>query len=260
MSSIDEVAMNILWDYEGTYQQDGLLQDTVLEDNVQVPSATTGLSSSSSLSPLSSSLAAVPANHPINEGLNAGNGIPSVAPNEDIGTLGLSSTQREESYQIQQQEEGEGNEVRSNQQQVDRQQHVEGQQQQPYQQQQQQNVVHYPIQKFSNGIVIAKLFHDPETGQPRPFEGIVQRYEFCVDSQKWMYLIYYPEDGDIEHMTEEQLELHLSSTTPTTTTAANIPQQEDQHHQPGQGDTKKRPSLSKKRGKKKKRKEAVDVD
>mmetsp|Transcript_1810 Transcript_1810/g.2666 ORF Transcript_1810/g.2666 Transcript_1810/m.2666 type:complete len:119 (+) Transcript_1810:89-445(+) len=64
-------------------------------------------------------------------------------------------------------------------------------------------------QKFSNGMVISKVFHDPTTGANRRYEGIIQRLDFCKDTNRWMYLVLYPEDGDIEHMEECQVETHL---------------------------------------------------
>ena len=64
-------------------------------------------------------------------------------------------------------------------------------------------------QKYPNGTVISKVFEDPTTGEHRHYEGIIQRFEFCRDTSKYMYLVFYPEDDDIEHMTERQVGFHL---------------------------------------------------
>jgi calcineurin-like phosphoesterase family protein len=66
-----------------------------------------------------------------------------------------------------------------------------------------------PVQKYSNGLVVSKAFHDPETSEARHYEGIIQTFQYCTDSKKWMYLIYYPEDDDYEHMTAKEVNKHL---------------------------------------------------
>jgi hypothetical protein len=57
--------------------------------------------------------------------------------------------------------------------------------------------------------VISKVFEDPTTGDHRRYEGIIERFEFCKDTNKWMYLVFYPEDDDREHMPERQVVIHL---------------------------------------------------
>ena len=68
-----------------------------------------------------------------------------------------------------------------------------------------------PLRKFHNGTTLSKKFLDPATGETRTYQGTIAEFEYCKDSQKWMYLIFYPEDGDWEHMTPQQVAAHSAA-------------------------------------------------
>jgi hypothetical protein len=45
---------------------------------------------------------------------------------------------------------------------------------------------------------------DPETNEPRLYDGIVTRYEYCEDKKKYMYWIVFPEDESGLYFSEYQ--------------------------------------------------------
>jgi hypothetical protein len=65
-----------------------------------------------------------------------------------------------------------------------------------------------PHQRFPIGTKISKNFEDPIRQVIRPYEGIVTTYE-SLDDEGWRYHVNYPEDGDSEHITEEEVAKHL---------------------------------------------------
>jgi len=66
--------------------------------------------------------------------------------------------------------------------------------------------------RFSEGTEIQKTFNDPETNQPRQYQGKVVAYEYIVERNGFNYLVRY-EDGDQEHLFESEV-ADLVVTTP----------------------------------------------
>jgi hypothetical protein len=58
---------------------------------------------------------------------------------------------------------------------------------------------------------------DPETNEPRLYDGIVTRYEYCEDKKKYMYWIVFPEDESGLYFSEYQVSKSLTELAPSQT-------------------------------------------